>query len=121
MAEAWANHLGPSVAKFSSAGTWPSREVNTFAIAAMFEKGIDMSSAQPKAFTSIPKPIDLIVAVCGQAAEQCPAPGPGMDVERWDLPDPASASGSDEEILAVFRASRDEIEQRVRSLIERLR
>lgn len=120
MAEGWANHLGLSVAEFHSAGTWPSRNVNPYALVVMLERGIDIGAHQPKAFTSVPRPIDLVVAVCGQAAEQCPAPNGEFEVERWDLPDPAAATGTEKEILAVFRASRDEIERRIRDLLVRL-
>lgn len=120
MAEGWANQLAAGKFDFHSAGTLPSREVNPHALVVMFEKGIDISQHRPKAFTSIPHPVDLIVAVCGQAAEQCPAPGPEFQVERWDLPDPAATTGTEEEILATFRESRDEIERRVRDLVSRI-
>lgn len=36
---------------------------------------------------------------------------------HWDLPDPARATGSDEEIMAIFRQVRNEIKQRVQELI----
>jgi len=64
--------------------------------------------------------MDLIVAVCAQAAENCPVPPSGIQLERWDLPDPATAKGTDEEILRAFRISRDEIERRVRNLMSRI-
>jgi arsenate reductase len=35
---------------------------------------------------------------------------------HWPLPDPATATGSDEEVMAVFRQVRDEIEQRILTL-----
>ena len=41
-------------------------------------------------------------------------------LEHWPLNDPAKATGSEEEIMAVFRASRDDIRQRVTDLVERL-
>jgi arsenate reductase len=45
---------------------------------------------------------------------------PGTFQEQWRLDDPARAAGSEEEIMAQFRASRDEIRQRVAELIEPL-
>jgi arsenate reductase len=45
---------------------------------------------------------------------------PGIAKEHWPLTDPAKATGSEEEIMAVFRASRDDIRQRVEDLIGRL-
>ena len=44
----------------------------------------------------------------------------GVRKEHWPLPDPAKAAGTEDEVMAVFRASRDDIRQRVRDLIERL-
>jgi arsenate reductase len=40
---------------------------------------------------------------------------------HWPLSDPAKAEGTEEEIMAVFRASRDEIRQRVQALLNHLR
>ncbi|MFO0769040.1 MAG: arsenate reductase ArsC [Nitrospiraceae bacterium] len=120
MAEGWANHFAKGAIRFLSAGTNPAKVVNAKAIAVMGERGIDISSHKPKTLNSVQGPIDLIVAVCSQAAEQCPAPGPEFQIERWDLPDPAAAEGTDDEVLAVFRASRDDIERRVRDLVARL-
>lgn len=120
MAEGWAKRLSGGKLQAYSAGTHPGAQVNPHAIAAMKEKGIDISGHYPKTLFEIDEPVDLIVAVCSQAAESCPAPPAGTKVERWDLPDPAAAQGTDEEIRAVFRESRDEIERRVRDLVERL-
>jgi arsenate reductase len=44
----------------------------------------------------------------------------GTRKEHWPLDDPAKATGSEAEIMAVFRASRDEIRQRVEALLQRL-
>ena len=117
MAEGWAKHLAPTF-DVHSAGTFPSREVNPVAVTVMAEKGVDISDHKPKTFTSIPKPLDLVVAVCGQAAEHCPVI-PGATTERWDLEDPAAFEGNEDATLQVFRDSRDEIEWRVRDLVKR--
>ena len=121
MAEGWAKHLGADKIEAFSAGTRPAPNVNPFAIAVMKEKEIDISRHRTKTLADIEHRMDLIVAVCAQAAEECPVPPAGVQVERWDLPDPAAAHGTDEEILTVFRESRDEIERRVRDLVGRLR
>ena len=44
----------------------------------------------------------------------------GLSKEHWPLPDPAKATGTEDEIMGVFRASRDDIRQRVNDLLERL-
>lgn len=120
MSEGWAKHLGGEKVDAYSAGTKPAPTVNPHAIAVMQERGIDISGHNTKTLSSLTQPMDLIVAVCSQAAEECPIPPPGTKVERWDLPDPAAAEGTPYEIMEVFRASRDEIERRVRDLVTRL-
>jgi arsenate reductase len=119
MAEGWARHYGSATANYVSGGTFPSREVHPLAIKAMAERGIDIGGHLPKLFTSIPRPIAVTIAVCGEAAKECPTPPDGSEVEGWNLPDPAAAEGSEEERLNIFRASRDDIERRVLDLLER--
>ena len=63
---------------------------------------------------------DYLVTVCGHADEHCPAAPAGTRKEHWPLPDPAKATGNEDEIMAVFRASRDDIRARVADLLERL-
>lgn len=120
MAEGWAKALAGNRFEFWSGGTFPTREVNPYAIAVMEEKGLDISASLPKNLATIPRPLDRIIAVCGQAASSCPASSVECPVERWDLPDPAAATGTEFEKLEVFRESRDEIERLVRDLIERI-
>jgi len=60
------------------------------------------------------------VTVCGHADELCPALPPGVRKVHWPLTDPAKATGSEQEILAEFRATRDEVKQRVQGLLDSL-
>lgn len=64
--------------------------------------------------------VDYLVTVCGHADENCPVLPAGIRKEHWPLDDPARATGTEEEIMAVFRESRDDIRQRVVDLIKRL-
>jgi arsenate reductase len=59
----------------------------------------------------------VVVTVCGHADEMCPALPPSVRKVHWPLADPARATGSEAEILAAFRATRDEVEDRVRRLL----
>lgn len=118
MAEGWARCLAPQW-DLHSAGTMPTSQVNPYAVKVMAEKGIDLSAHRPKTLDSVPKPLDRIVAVCAHAADNCPVV-PGVETERWDLPDPAAFHGTEDKALEVFRNSRDEIERRVRDLVSRL-
>ncbi len=96
-----------------SAGTHP-RSVHPLAIRAMAEPGIDISEAAGyrakgiEEFTHQP-PMDLVVTVCDEAAEECPFfPGARRQV-HWGFPDPSQATGTEEERLIVFRHVRDAI------------
>ena len=63
---------------------------------------------------------DLVVSVCGHADENCPVLPPGTRKLHWPLNDPAKAEGTEEQIMQVFRASRDDIRRRVQSLLDDL-
>ena len=60
---------------------------------------------------------NVVVTVCGHADKQCPMLPSGIRKVHWPLSDPASATGTEDEILEQFRATRDEIEARVRALL----
>lgn len=74
----------------------------------MAEVGIDISEMRPKSFTEVPKPVHALIAVCGKTAEECPS-WPGLEVEVWDVADPSSASGGEEDQIQVFRSTRDQL------------
>lgn len=114
MAEALGNHLSNGRLVFCSAGTWPSRTVHPMAQEVMAEIGVDISGCVPKTFTSVPRPIHWIIAVCGQVEAECPQV-PGARIERWEIDDPAEADPG--VALAEFRRVRDELEHRVRKLL----
>jgi arsenate reductase (thioredoxin) len=97
-----------------SAGTRPSGYVHPLAIRAMAELGIDLGghySKSPEALSD--QSFDLVVTVCDSAAEECPIwLGEGR-VVHISFPDPAEATGSDEEAFQVFRSVRDDIRRKV--------
>lgn len=120
MAEGWLRVLSGGRIEAGSAGLDPHGQ-NPRAIAIMAEAGVDIAGQASKALTNDHLQwADLVITVCGEAEETCPLLPPGTRKEHWPLPDPAKAIGSEEEILAVFRASRDDIRRRVADLIERL-
>jgi arsenate reductase len=63
---------------------------------------------------------DVLVTVCGHADERCPLVPPGKRKLHWPLSDPAKATGSEQEIMAQFRATRDEVRQRTEDLLAEL-
>ncbi len=98
-----------------SAGT-VATEVRPLAIEAMAELGIDISGHRSKSLTEyLGQPFDYAITTCDEAREACPFfPGAARQL-HWSFDDPAAATGSEPERLAVFRRVRDEIGQRIRS------
>ena len=96
-----------------SGGSEPGHEVNPAAIAAMAERGIDISSEFPKPWTDeTVRAADVVISMgCGDA---CPI-FPGKRYESWDdLNDPAGLD------LDEVRPIRDEIKARVQHLLAQL-
>ncbi len=100
-----------------SAGIRPAAEINPFAIKAMQEVGIDLSTETPKSVELfLVKEWDFAINVCGGANESCPVfigkVGKRMHI---GFDDPTSATGTDEEIMAEFRRIRDEIKKEMQT------
>ncbi len=112
MALGWFRHLAGDRAIAMSGGSEPAREVNPVAVRAMAEVGIDITGEQPKRWTDeIVRAADVVVTMgCGDA---CPL-FPGKRYEDWTLEDPAGQG------VERVRPIRDEIEQRVRTLLASL-
>jgi arsenate reductase len=120
MAEGWARALAGDNITVQSAGI-EAHGKNPRAIAVMADAGQDISQQEStRVDTAMLAAADLVVTVCGHADEHCPLLPAGTRKEHWPLDDPAKATGSEAEIMAVFRASRDEIRQRVEALLQRL-
>jgi arsenate reductase (thioredoxin) len=112
MAMGYFQHFAGDRAVAWSGGSEPGASVNPSAIAAMREVGIDISGEFPKPWTDeVVRAADVVVTMgCGDA---CPV-FPGKRYEDWPLEDPA---GQD---VAAVRPIRDQIEQRVRTLLAEL-
>ena len=119
MAEGFARHYGRDAIEVYSAGTQPTA-VNPMAMEVMGERGVDISAQTSKGLDAVPKDVDFIITLCGDAAENCPVYPAHVRVEHWGLPDPARATGTREEVMKVFREVRDEIERRVHWFISSL-
>lgn len=120
MAEGWTRRLGGSRVRVQSAGI-EAHGKNPRAIAVMSEAGIDISGQESTVVSDdMIAEADVVVTVCGHADEQCPALPPGVKKVHWPLADPAKAVGTEDEIMREFRATRDEVEARVRDLLQGL-
>ena len=120
MAEGWTRHIGGDAFAAESAGI-EAHGKNPRAIAVMREAGIDISGQESTILTDeMLQRADVMVTVCGDAEEKCPVLPAGTKKTHWPLTDPAKASGTEEEIMAKFRATRDEVRQRVGDLLSEL-
>jgi arsenate reductase len=117
MAEGFLRALGGERYEAFSAGT-QARGINPLAIKVMAERGIDISEAAGHRSKTLQaflgQPMDLVVTVCDEAAEECPFFPGARRQEHWSFPDPSAATGTEEERLVVFRQVRDAIEARLR-------
>lgn len=121
MAEGWARSLGGDRFVAQSAGI-EAHGKNPRAIAVMAEAGIDISGqASTIVSDAMIRQADVVVTVCGHADERCPVLPPSVKKIHWPLSDPAAAAGTEDEIMAEFRATRDEVRKRVDDLIDTLR
>jgi len=117
MAEGWGRHFADTRIEVQSAGI-EAHGKNPRAIAVMAEAGIDISGQESTRVTDeMINRADVVITVCGHADEHCPVLPPTVRKIHWPLNDPAKATGTEEEIMKVFRATRDEIRERVRALV----
>jgi arsenate reductase len=116
MAEGLLQAQGGDYYLVSSAGTHP-RAVHPLAIRAMAELGVDISETSGHRAKGMDEllgqPMDLVVTVCDEAAEECPFFPGARRQEHWSFPDPSAATGTEEERLTVFRQVRDAIAARI--------
>ena len=112
MAAGWLRHLADDGAEVFSGGSKPASDVNPAAVAAMAEAGVDIAGELPKPWTDeVVEAADVVVTMgCGDA---CPIL-PGKRYEDWAVPDPAGQG------VEAVRSIRDDIEQRVRRLMDEL-
>jgi protein-tyrosine-phosphatase len=114
MAEGWLRRLGGSAVEAVSAGTAPS-SLHPLAVAAMAERGVDVSGHQVKHVDVFAgQSFDRVITVCDRARESCPEPPDARVVAHWSVPNPAEAHPAD---LHAFRATARELYTRVRYLL----
>ena len=121
MAEGWTRQLGGKWIEAQSAGI-ESHGKNPRAIEVMRDAGVDISRQESTKLTNeMLTTANYVITVCGHADKNCPVLPAGTRRELWPLNDPAKATGSEEDVMAVFKESRDDIGRRVEGLIGRLK
>ncbi len=132
MAEALLRTYGSADFEVASAGTDP-KGLNPLTVEVMAEAGIDVSRHQSKSLDRfLDQSFDYVITVCDRARDNCPTfPGDNERIhwgfadrtearaarQGWrgcGFDDPAAATGSHEQQLAVFRRVRNEISERLR-------
>ena len=120
MAEGFLKSFDDELEVFS-AGVKPEERINPNAVKVMYEVGIDISKGKPQDVSElINDSFDYVMTVCDNAKETCPAfLGKVKEQLHIGFEDPAKASGTEVEILSVFRKVRDEIKRDFYQFYER--
>ncbi len=96
--------------RVASAGSKPAGYVHPLAIKALAEIGIDIAAHTSKHMSEfLDQSVETVITVCGNADQACPVFPGQLNRHHWPFDDPAHATGTDDEKLAVFRRVRDEI------------
>jgi arsenate reductase len=119
MADGIVNHDFAGQIEAFSAGTEP-HGLNPRAVQVMAEIGIDISCNSSDHVSRYEgKPFDYVITLCGDANEKCPLFFGGVQQLHMGFEDPPKATGSEEEVMAVYRRVRDEIRQTMREFFEK--
>lgn len=114
MAEGIARSLAPEGVAVSSAGSRPTL-VRAEAVAVLEEIGLDISGQRSKGIADLDiAALEAVVTLCDE--DVCPTLPAEVPRVHWPLPDPAAATGDEEERRQAFRAARDELRQRLNVL-----
>ena len=109
LAEGYLSHFAGNKAEIFSAGV-ETHGVNPRAIATMKEDGIDISAHTSNNISEYAGiDFDYVITVCDNARERCPFFPSNAQKFHYNFPDPAKATGTEEEILAQFRSVRQMI------------
>ncbi|MDQ0208695.1 arsenate reductase (thioredoxin) [Alkalicoccobacillus murimartini] len=121
MAEGWAKHYLSNEWDVYSAGI-EAHGVNPSAVKAMNKVGIDISNQTSDMIDHERlQKVDLVVTLCGDAADKCPMTPAHVKREHWGFDDPAKANGTEMEKWAFFQRVRDEIGDRIKLFSEKER
>ncbi len=115
MAEGLISALGAGRYEAVSAGSSPAGYVHPKSIETLKRHGISVSNPRSKSWDAFAgQHFDLVITVCdAAAAESCPAFLGNHQKLHWSTPDPAKATGTEEEIDAAFDAAFGMLKQRI--------
>lgn len=117
MAEALLRKHGRADFDVHSAGTDP-KGLNPRTTRLLADVGIDASWARSKSVTEyLGQPFDYVITVCDQARQVCPVFPGSHESLHWGYEDPAEATGTDEEIMAVYRGVFTQLGERIQQFV----
>ncbi|MCW5906770.1 MAG: arsenate reductase ArsC [Chitinophagales bacterium] len=119
IAEAYLRHFAGDKATVYSAGV-ETHGLNPRAVAVMKEDGIDIShhtSNHVDEYAHVS--FDYVITVCDNANERCPVFPSKAKKLHYNFPDPAKATGTEEEIMNEFRKVREEIKNYCKEFVEK--
>jgi arsenate reductase len=120
IAEAVVNHELNDAWQAYSAGTLPAGYTHPKAIKVLDEIGIAHNGESKHVDQFKDLVFDSVITVCDSAAEECPVwLGPGIR-QHISFPDPAEATGTEEQVLDVFRTVRDDIHREIITYLKSL-
>lgn len=118
LAEGYLRHFAGDKAIVYSAGV-ETHGVNPRAVKTMQEDGIDISQHTSNNIAEYRDiDFDFVITVCDNAKERCPFFPSKAQKFHHNFPDPAKATGSEEEIMAQFRSVRNEIKEYCRNFVQ---
>ena len=110
LAEGILRSVAGDILDVHSAGSKPAGYVHPLGVQVMKEIGIDISAHHSKHMNEfLERNVETVITVCGNADQACPMFPGQLNRHHWPFDDPAHATGTEEEILAVFHRVRDEI------------
>ncbi len=110
LAEGFLHAAAGDILDVQSAGSNPAGYVHPVAIRVMQEIGIGISHHRSKHLNEfLNQKVETVVTVCGNTDQVCPMFPGQVNRHHFPFSDPAKATGSEEEILKIFRQARDEI------------
>ncbi|SHM45450.1 protein tyrosine phosphatase [Chitinophaga jiangningensis] len=117
IAEGYLRYFAGDKAEIYSAGV-ETHGVNPRAIATMAEDGIDITGHTSNNITEYSQiPFDFVITVCDHAKERCPVFPTSAQKFHENFPDPAKATGTEEEIMQQFRKVRQIIKDYTKSFV----
>jgi arsenate reductase len=115
MAEALINNLGAGQYKAESAGSKPTGYVHPKSIETLKRHGIDAGEPRSKSWDEFQgQSFGLVITVCDAAAsETCPVFLGSHKKLHWPTPDPAAATGNEDDITAAFDEAYNMLKARI--------